>query len=344
MSKNENQLAGSNAAAPSNAKNPAALAAAATLINGAITAETSRYNTDAQIATNDKMIADSWSRWHADNLYNTPMAQVQRLKAAGINPGLLAGQLMDAGSSSSPSETPNLVAPHADAPQLDPLAASQERLNNAQAESLEHQTEREDEKQPITLQTMQAEFENLKKKTDEIVQKINNLKMDEQIGAIDNLYRSLQYSLANTTFNAAVREINEKARAAGLQNTLTEQTIRRAVSILPFELSNFDLQNRRLSAEIATAWQDFNFMKKTFHDRAMAITLGNQLTTQERTLKELEQFIEMLDNPNAGRWWKYGIEPDGFTQTVSFMGDAVKRMPSILDVLGIRMGINMKIK
>ena len=58
----------------------------------------------------DKQIAEQWRMWKAENEYNTPAAQAQRMREAGLNPVLSDIGTGSASSMSSPSPQP-AVAP-----------------------------------------------------------------------------------------------------------------------------------------------------------------------------------------------------------------------------------------
>jgi len=69
--------------------------AGASIYNQYQAAETAKYNTNATIAGNRSAAELAYSRdlemWHRANQYNSPEAQMARLKAAGLNPNLVYG-------------------------------------------------------------------------------------------------------------------------------------------------------------------------------------------------------------------------------------------------------------
>lgn len=54
----------------------------------------------------DKQIAEQWRMWQAENAYNTPAAQAERMREAGLNPALSDIGTGSASSMSSPSPQP----------------------------------------------------------------------------------------------------------------------------------------------------------------------------------------------------------------------------------------------
>lgn len=70
------------------------------------------------------------NQWRRETDYNSPLAQIARLKAAGINPGLAYanGSMMNEGAAS-----PQMISGRVQAPYLNPVDLSQIRLNEALA-------------------------------------------------------------------------------------------------------------------------------------------------------------------------------------------------------------------
>lgn len=79
---------------------------------------------------------NAWNlqQWHRNNAYNHPAAQMQRLKAAGLNPDLMYGQNAGAsmGNSSSPAQGSNPIPKQPFRMDLDPLMYSQIKLLQSQ--------------------------------------------------------------------------------------------------------------------------------------------------------------------------------------------------------------------
>lgn len=74
------------------------------LIQGNINAKVARENTDKTIAANRQLAEYQYSKdlemWNRGNVYNSPMAQMDRLKAAGLNPNMVYGSGSAAGMAS----------------------------------------------------------------------------------------------------------------------------------------------------------------------------------------------------------------------------------------------------
>lgn len=76
-------------------------------INGGIANAISLYNVNQQERINQQNIDNQWEMWRATNEYNSPVAQMQRYKEAGLNPNLIYGQ----SNTTSPVDVGKSVAP-----------------------------------------------------------------------------------------------------------------------------------------------------------------------------------------------------------------------------------------
>lgn len=92
------------------------IAAGAQLVGQGINAMTTSQANKEQLAYNremyDKQRADALADWTMQNEYNSPQAQMQRFKDAGLNPNLIYGQMTNSPvvrTSSPQSYTPNVA-------------------------------------------------------------------------------------------------------------------------------------------------------------------------------------------------------------------------------------------
>lgn len=94
------------------------------------TAMTDRANERMQQQQN----AWNLEQWERNNAYNSPAAQMQRLKAAGINPDIMYGQNAGgaSGNSASPAQGSNPIPKQPFRMDLDPLMFAQLKLLQAQ--------------------------------------------------------------------------------------------------------------------------------------------------------------------------------------------------------------------
>ena len=75
------------------------------VVQSASQAHVSRENTDKTIAANQKLAEYQYSKdlemWNKANAYNSPSAQMERYKAAGLNPNLIYGSGASAGNTAT---------------------------------------------------------------------------------------------------------------------------------------------------------------------------------------------------------------------------------------------------
>lgn len=116
------------------------------LIQGNINAKIARENTDKTIAANRELAKYQYDRdlemWEKGNIYNSPLAQMDRLKAAGLNPNMVYGSGSAAGMSAgtlpkfnAPTQSYNYIPP-VDIPQI--IGMFQDfQLKNAQMRNMD---------------------------------------------------------------------------------------------------------------------------------------------------------------------------------------------------------------
>ncbi|WNK13929.1 MAG: DNA pilot protein [Microvirus sp.] len=85
------------------------------IVNAFTQRQTARENTDKTIQANKQMAEYQYSKdvemWNKGNTYNSPMAQMERLKSAGLNPNLVYG---NGAQASSAGQLPKYNAPTLD--------------------------------------------------------------------------------------------------------------------------------------------------------------------------------------------------------------------------------------
>lgn len=154
--------------------------------------------------------------------YDSPLSQMQRLMAAGLNPNLIYDQV-DA-SALQAQNAPNAAGSFAGvAPQIDPLSMSQAALNYAQVDRLNTQNNLDTQITDATIKKFAVEnnltekqarlvyqqTENAKVELSKIKKEIDLLGQDEIARMIDNYYQSSTMDDRIKTI-AADRNISEE--------------------------------------------------------------------------------------------------------------------------------------
>lgn len=124
----------------------------------------------------------TWDMWNAENRYNNPAAQMARLRAAGLNPGLMYSD-GSAGMPSAQFNSPEQTAPQARfLPNTDPNSLANSRLADAQAE------------------LASAQAKSVESKIDPEVNLLNK--------QIDSLDASIRESYSRIDLNSAQQELS----------------------------------------------------------------------------------------------------------------------------------------
>lgn len=101
--------------------------------------------------------SDALSDWNMQNAYNSPVAQMQRLKDAGLNPHLVYGTGSPASTADAPRGS-NASAPRYTVPQLDLGSVVQQAMATKQLQSNIARTDAETEM--IKARTVDQNFQN----------------------------------------------------------------------------------------------------------------------------------------------------------------------------------------
>lgn len=176
----------------------------------------------------NQMAIDQWKR---ENEYNLPKNQVERLLAAGLNPALM----YENGASGLVSATsPDFEAAHFLAPQVDPLTMANIAKLNAETKSIEDANSRENEKQPLTLESLQADIDSIYQSIEESESRMHlNVALSEKAyKEADNLYQEYLYlrdtmefrikSAFNDMSLSDIKVEEEKTQFKYLEDTLSQ--------------------------------------------------------------------------------------------------------------------------
>lgn len=111
------------------------------LIGQGVNAVSNLFTNKAQKNTSlefyDRQRADALADWNRQNQYNSPQAQMQRFKEAGLSPHLIYGQTNVAPAvRSTDAKTPNYTAPQIDTQSANPILIAQQIENMKKQGSL----------------------------------------------------------------------------------------------------------------------------------------------------------------------------------------------------------------
>lgn len=257
---------GTTSSAPSNPPSKSAsvgAAAATAIVTGLINMWLNSRNNRSNRELVDVQNAQNMESWREQTSYNTPSNQIARMQLAGLNPALMYGSPTGGGIADPAPEShashnlPSML-------NLDPLTLAQVKNLDAQTESIEHQTQREDDKHPITIEQLGATLSETRSRVNEIQQSIANMKFDEQIKSQVYLKNSLDYMFQQATFSDAVKKFHEDLRASSIGNRYTEVQVDRAIKLLSFELLGFKVNQDNVRSLTDLNLQQYNQSRELF--------------------------------------------------------------------------------
>lgn len=225
----------------------------------------------AQLAfdRSSKFAIDSWER---ENKYNSPKAQIERLRDAGINPNVFSGDNTGGSISAVSSSVPN--GAHGVPPSSLPnhpisyanpiMEQAQTRLMNAQARSLERDTDRKDDLHDIDVQTAMSNLRLVGLQGDLTAQQKTNLENDAKL-ALKRIEE----------IDANIAQSNEYKRYVTLQGDALEQENKYLIERIENELK---IQAARYNVEVANAKEVASRMVANLSQA----NLNNQLSSESR--------------------------------------------------------------
>ena len=216
--------------------------------------------------------------WNMQNAYNSPSAQIQRLKAAGLNPQLAYGSGSNAGNATS---SPSFEAPHMEAYQgnardmaqimnLMPLAqlnqlTAQTRLIDAQTEKekqLANEAETRTEgmsydnvykKEKAALAGSLVSLEYLYKQNENALQGLNMRLVEKQADnqAADTALKNIKALYYDEINQAELEVLRKRAENLGASTAHFNQLVEQIKTLTP-------AQKSKLFAEIGALNQNIN--------------------------------------------------------------------------------------
>jgi len=171
---------------------------------------TNERNINFQKEVNQQNIDWNTDMWNKTNEYNSPLMQMQRFKAAGLNPHLIYGQ----GTIAQQPHEPNLTAPRAEAL---PVDTTMNEIGSGFAAAAANY---------VANRKQQTEVDNLKKTQDVMDAQITNTNA-QTANTLTNTARTAQQTeQAKELWSNTVATAEANLRNTSLQGDNIEQQIR----------------------------------------------------------------------------------------------------------------------
>lgn len=223
-----------------------------------------------------------------ENDYNSPMRQMQRLRQAGLNPALLAGSAVDAGSSavsapSSPQASANMGSSALPAAQFDTSsfvemakAISQIGLNDSQI----RKSNKEIEKIGSEIELNKKQQNKLVKETESLTYTLENLLPSEYAERIANVEK-------------IAKDMNNSQQITEAQVNLYVQEVKKLIEETELSKKN----NRKLEKELA-GYEEF--VANMYREQKYRADISESEYEYYDVTKGLRtRIINSLSNPNT---------------------------------------------
>ena len=278
-------------------------------------------STDMTNRANERMQQqqNAWNleQWNRNNEYNSPAAQLQRMKAAGLNPDLMYGQNASgaAGNSSSPAQGTNPIPKQPFL--LDPTMSAQVRALNAKAYSDEMNGNGQDLQNEVYSKTaLQQALKNLGL-TDTEIQK-NVAQAEELHTRVDDMKK--KWDLLEIQKQEALSHIAKTVEETKLL-TLEQATEEQACNLIVAQFEGQQLSNeqqkiinhylpQQQQAELARKWSE---VKK---NQAAAENLDADTVYKQAQTAYTNELSKSEQVKRAGYRWDNKIKREQHQQEV----------------------------
>ena len=262
----------------------------ASLINTGVNAwmqnKTNEYNTQQQ-----------WDMWNANNAYNTPAAQMQRFKDAGLNPNLIYGQQ----NTSTPVQVGN-----AQAPKSTIGGFGSTFLDFANMLSVKQDVQRKELENDLLDQTLEERKKSYELGNDKTQSEIDKYKSDISVNEkmIDKMQSDIDrngYLNTLSQLEAQIKnfEIEDFDRLRKIrQNELEKSDY--SVESSKLLVTNQKLENQLLGAniELATFQLQLDYaeyvLKNALTEESLS-RIGLNETEAKKKLQEIENMKKQID-------------------------------------------------
>lgn len=294
------------------------IAAGGSLLGGLFSSsgQKSANDTNMQIA----QAQNQWNieQWNRENEYNTPAAQVQRLKDAGLNPNLIYGNSSAGAVSASSPRASGATVSNAQAGHAAGISAATQQLMNIVMQQAEYNK--------MNAQSDLARNQADLARVNASLSEANVLKTQSQTGYYDtssqlNVSRSslIEHQISN--IDAQTLATEARTEGQNIYNRFAQRLHESNISLRQATQALNERQTQAISEKISQAWRSLdisegryqNDSSRTFWsthmieaaiDKLKAGTTGeemrNEMLRENLDYKHINAFFDALDK--ATRW------------------------------------------
>lgn len=271
-------------------------------LNGVFGMLTNRQNKKNALEMYSRQRNDALTDWNSQNEYNSPAAQMQRYKDAGLNPHLIYGQSHTA----APVRSVNAETPKAQAPQINGGAITSSyfdtKLKGQQVNNMQ------------TIDDVNRAEVQLKK-AQTLLALANSGLANEKIAkqVIDNYIagelKEISIDVGRLGFNKATKELAGMELRNTQTSTQTDYT-RANTDKAKADTSFTNNENRRQEIQLQNTLADSL-------ERRLTMKLGRQLTAKQ--LEQLDVLIENLKEDGILKQYENWLNTNGAQKSDFFM-------------------------
>lgn len=272
-----------------------------------------KMNNANQMAMFNKQLQWNYDMWQQNNEYNTPSAQVQRLRAAGLNPNLMMSQQGGTGLSHSPAagaNVPQLTTPHLES--YDPSgsfiaagnAIGQVAMQKAQIQNLN------EDARGKSIDNQSRSLRNLKE--------IDALVADAKDKFSKAALQQQQHALQQSVWNDTIRQVRLQNMSLEAQTDVQRQTRLNLELQNKIDSWNYKHLPQQFAAQVAQMWSQVEVNRSNAAYLAKAalesVARANNIDLQSKQINQLTpllvnekkwQIIQTKNNSGANSWVQY---------------------------------------
>lgn len=230
-------------------------------------------------------------QWERETAYNSPAAQMARLREAGINPHLAysQGQVMNE-AASSPDMTAATYQPFQAQTSFDPTTFAQINLLNAQAQQARSNAALADSQLPEAQQRI--------------------LKMQQEIAHYKAQITLYDYQCSEIAARVKNLDQDTKLKVAQTDNISFEQALKR--EDLKLRMDQVAAEIRKLDADTNLTNRQVYELVQTFASRKYGLDLDNNLKSSEKKyydslIDKMEKEMSLIDQQITGQGYQNQI-------------------------------------
>lgn len=301
--------------------------------------EIAQMNNEFNEKQTDKMLAWQRKQWEDTNVYNSAASQVQRLKAAGLNPYLMTNGGSAGTTTAMGGTAPTRAEPvQMQAGHVDPVTSGQ-FLADATTNALQGYLSYKEK----TAQVKQIEIDN-QTRLAENISKIYNTYADSMSKRTQQEYQSIQNYIAKATKNDVVDMVRNQADSSAFEVQLKAQSL--TTQYLQNEMMRVQLaylpQEKRaslsslmadISLKAAQTAKTSNEAAKIAED-TISSQLGNEITRAQKDdiIKITKNTAKKIHNEAVSggvvdggeRWYKFWNAASAPLRPIGAIGGLLK--------------------